>query len=795
MSLPSDTYTVSAVGHYDNTITLNASGDYELELDRIDYDSDSLIGKYNVGYNNADAILDEQGVGNGLVFGQTNGNTIVRDCMLELGHGVDYSNAYIIFKFSMTSSVTWESLNIYFYDEDNNSVSIQFLLGTNYLAIKNMYTGITTKVIETSESKEIGTDHNGTNGFIYVVIHVQNETVKFKFPEYGKSAETNLGFVPSFFTLGNKGYQSDSKTGEIWQIKNFKINDGYENKLVYSIDDAKYTHFDMEESTPPSVTKTYKVQGQYLANGIDYYKITKIKLNSYSASIHYENDDKGNPTIAWVTFTSFGEEEITVSVETELVEFIKDVNLTLKVSDRVLLDEYVMTDSTVTFKNNSTNVTKTATVGDNGKVSIQLDNGVYTASIPGYADFTLTVNNNMTEEIILALSTSILGKGTVSNANYDTDGFVTPGTVLYPTGHDSAGHVQTGDNISLHNNSAFTNKIVYLEYVMKAPPNSGANGREHETVERTFISNRMMSVSSGLNYCQGIYHRYNTERGHYWGTRFDNTNSWATTSTWNETRLNKFYNTGIKIAFAIYNGYVYTFVECGSNQTMSLEFVATTFNMSYFYEIFYREYEGGQIKDIRVATVIDEAMVMNASAVSDELVSGNESDGYSMTWPVSDSSKTPIKNATYVGLRPYVFSDTSKSLTVTMKSENYTAVDSAGNKVQVYPTVSIYLDSTAWRIYQFCCYNGSWTMKWSLQDSGTAETITNYDTASWYTDGETTIKFTVGSNGNMFLNSGTTSIDLGFEASRTVAVSFYVVCDIIPSSAFNWSFNNVKFTY
>jgi hypothetical protein len=272
ISLPSDTYTVSAVGHHDGTITLNNSGNYDLTLIRIDYVTDSLIGKYNVGYNNTDPVVD-YGNGIGLAFGQDKGNIVARDCMLELGHGVDYSNAFIIFKFKLISSSTWESLNVYFYDKDNKYINIQLLFGTDNLAIKNLTFGGATVAIPSTDTLKIGTDYNctenvGNDGYIYTVINVQNEKVRFIFPEFGKSVETTLGtgFKTDFFVLGNKQF-ADSKAGEKWHIKHFKINDGYENKLVYKLDDAKYTHLNMEESTPPAVSKLYKVQGNYLANG------------------------------------------------------------------------------------------------------------------------------------------------------------------------------------------------------------------------------------------------------------------------------------------------------------------------------------------------------------------------------------------------------------------------------------------------------------------------------------------------------------------------------------------------
>ncbi|MBO7186809.1 MAG: hypothetical protein J6V68_00220, partial [Clostridia bacterium] len=503
------------------------------------------------------------------------------------------------------------------------------------------------------------------------------------------------------------------------------------------------------------------------------YAVSNITVNGTSVDFVNEN---GSYVATFSNFKLEGSYDVVVNIGEDATTE-KSVTLTVKNSDNILLDKYVMKGAQATVTPASGDAT-TVTIGANGELSTKLVNGDYTVSIPGYTTFTFTVSGPaVTAEKTVATT------GVTKNATLNEKGGLEES--------EFTGEQTFADN--------FNGKIVYAEMVVYLPSDtmSGDKGGVwfgfNSNVTKDGTTTYDTGYTWGMHYDDTDANGKYSADSNYWGIRFGGYWKGFTLTKAQYNMLNS--STGLRIAVAIANNVVYGLLDDGNGELV----VSRTMKNQEHFDIWrIGKNTTSKISDVKVATDFASAPSVGRQIGNYETytnvgtilshdpnfsVSGNETDGFSVT--------QKNKSANHVasdGLIPFKM-EGNKSISFNFNANDYTGA-------KIFPSIRLFTNRTdKWQI-QLCCWSGSWSLKYPKSINVNPEEKAGAITlgAKFEIKADASGKVAVYMDGNL-------KVTLAAAASTIVGFDFYnnydgtngykVNCDSAGAIT-SWSFDNLK---
>ncbi|MBO7187377.1 MAG: hypothetical protein J6V68_03170 [Clostridia bacterium] len=709
LQLPADTYDIYVDGHSTGT-TVTIAGDVTngtLSINRPTYEQNNYVGRYVPGYEGmSDITIDDPF---GISYSQAS-HKYVRDSQLVIGQGFSYNDSYMSFDFKITSNVLYDHVLLTVYDKNiANFKKIQFLLLENKILVK-VHTPNTNLTL-TKESTVYGSNYGGTNEFISTIVHFSGSKITVYLPNQDIDSRIvyDLGFTPSFMTLGGSDWSAVSNA---WEIKNLRLYDAQNVAVKYTYDSA-HCQFEQAPTTiQNATTRNFKITTKYASNNSDFYTVKSVKINgevvwSSATSVHS----------AEFTYTPYTYDTLNIVVETALTKVYRYVKLTLKSSDAVLKDAHVLKGKTVTIKNSSNTVVQTLKVGDNGLVLgdetgnyMRLAYGDFTVEVPGYTSQTFTVDGTtgvvagndhklyLDESVTMPLTLKVFENNTLDS-----------------TGSLSASDFKTAGEQTLA--SDFANNVIYMEFFYR---HNGLTYTGDEGGTWFRLHSKTTNHDHETSTTFGGHHDSTTENGSYtgntgnWGFRFGGNSNWVGKSM-TQDQYNTFKGSqGLKMGVAIIDGIAYGLLSDGLG-TYRVYLMTSREEYDYIVGIGFNNPGPSDIKDIKVYTDLNSCPQVVQSIAGKNFsmaqymnqywkATGNATTGYTVTMP------DPTQNAGMGYIVPYSFAN-GKGIEFNLTSK----VDST---TKVYPFIYLYTGKSANdqdprdRIgIQFCCWNGNWSIK------------------------------------------------------------------------------------
>ena len=517
-----------------------------------------------------------------------------------------------------------------------------------------------------------------------------------------------------------------------------EIPEDYKALVNYSTNDEAYTWTVKPTSIDFAKSATATLETKTLDNG-DVYAVESVTVNGKAVDV--TND--GN--VYTFTLTNTSSNDLNVVVNTKLIQAPRNVSLTLNLSDKILMDKYVMNGAVATFAGADGNVS--ASVGANGVLNAQLSDGDYTVTIPGYSSFSITVNGvDLSDEKTLATT------GATTNATVNANG----------------GLSESEFSNEFFVADAFQGKVVYMEWNYFVP--SATMSGDQGGIWAGFTSTTNTNVTFGGH--------FNNNSGGYsatvgnWGIRFGG--DWHGDAM-SSAQYAKFTgSTGLKVAAAVIDGMAYGFVEDANGD---LKVFRTSTAQVYTHLHRFGKNTASKFTNFRMATDLASApaVVQQAAGLADNLdlyVNSNYSvtdngDGSYDVVP-TDYTKNQIGSGEVI---PFSFAG-GNSLSFTFSY----ADNSTGTKL--FPSIFIYTgrgiyNNNSYRIHmQFCCWTGNWSYKISEPGASATSSVSgNDETILAGNNVEVEIKANASGNLAMYLNG--TEFASSTSASTCVGFQFY----------------------
>ncbi|MBO7186805.1 MAG: hypothetical protein J6V68_00200 [Clostridia bacterium] len=392
----------------------------------------------------------------------------------------------------------------------------------------------------------------------------------------------------------------------------------------------------------------------------------------------------------------------------------RDVTLTLKqTTNNILLGTKIPENISVTFK--STNAMVTAYVDANGIVKTKLLDGQYVVQPDGYSSFTITVNGGaISQEKTITLTKAftndtVSSTGGISESAFTTELYIAP---------------------------AVANKAIYMEFNYHAPSSV--------TKETGGVFIRLSAKeSAGVTW--GGHYDPNKYNSNHWGLRFGEV--WFG-ETLTQAQYNQFTSSsGLKIAVAVVNGKAYGLGATDDGQGLRIMCRLGNYTFAGVTGI-YRNL-ASTLTNIKIATRIEDCPIivkqianMDETQISAYINSNFSYTGSNGSYTVtSDLTKAEI----YSGVVPFAMTKNSK---ISFKL-NYANM---GSGTKIFPAIVMHAgkgvrSDGASVSFQFCCWEGKWSIKVGYGDAG----LSSPANAAKPFEGKTTVSVEIKANATGYL--------------------------------------------